>query len=71
MPISLPERTATAVGALTPREIVAELDKYVISQGKAKRAVAIALRNRMRRQRLSPDSSAAGSLRGALWSLVR
>ena len=38
--------------ALTPREIVAELDKYVIGQAKAKRAVAIALRNRMRRQRL-------------------
>jgi len=55
MPISLPERTATSVGALTPREIVTELDKYVIGQGKAKRAVAIALRNRMRRQRLSPE----------------
>jgi ATP-dependent HslUV protease ATP-binding subunit HslU len=55
MPISLPERTVTAVGALTPREIVAELDKYVIGQAKAKRAVAIALRNRMRRQRLSAD----------------
>ena len=40
---------------MTPREIVAELDKYVIGQGKAKRAVAIALRNRMRRQRLAPD----------------
>jgi ATP-dependent HslUV protease ATP-binding subunit HslU len=43
------------VGSLTPRQIVAELDKYVIGQGKAKRAVAIALRNRMRRQRLAPD----------------
>jgi ATP-dependent HslUV protease ATP-binding subunit HslU len=43
------------VGSLTPRQIVAELDKFVIGQGKAKRAVAIALRNRMRRQRLSPD----------------
>jgi ATP-dependent HslUV protease ATP-binding subunit HslU len=40
---------------LTPRQIVAELDKFVIGQAKAKRAVAIALRNRMRRQRLSPD----------------
>jgi ATP-dependent HslUV protease ATP-binding subunit HslU len=40
---------------MTPREIVAELDKYVIGQAKAKRAVAIALRNRIRRQRLSPD----------------
>ena len=53
MPISLPERTITAVDALTPREVVAELDKYVIGQAKAKRAVAIALRNRIRRQRLS------------------
>jgi ATP-dependent HslUV protease ATP-binding subunit HslU len=55
MAIFLPERTATAVGALTPREIVAELDKYVIGQAKAKRAVAIALRNRLRRQRLPDD----------------
>jgi ATP-dependent HslUV protease ATP-binding subunit HslU len=43
------------VGSLTPRQIVAELDKFVIGQAKAKRAVAIALRNRMRRQRLPPD----------------
>src|SRR5687768_8177341 len=55
MAISLPERTLTAAGSLTPREIVAELDKYVIGQAKAKRAVAIALRNRMRRQRLSSE----------------
>ncbi len=40
---------------LTPRQIVEELDKYVIGQHKAKRAVAIALRNRWRRQRLSED----------------
>ncbi|HEV2279476.1 MAG TPA: ATP-dependent protease ATPase subunit HslU [Acidobacteriaceae bacterium] len=40
---------------LTPREIVAELDKYVVGQKAAKRAVAIALRNRMRRQKLSPE----------------
>jgi ATP-dependent HslUV protease ATP-binding subunit HslU len=53
--ISLPERTASAVGTLTPREIVAELDKYVVGQARAKRAVAIALRNRVRRQRLAPD----------------
>ncbi|MGA2762798.1 MAG: ATP-dependent protease ATPase subunit HslU [Spirochaetia bacterium] len=40
---------------LTPREIVAELDKYIIGQDKAKKAVAIALRNRTRRQRLPED----------------
>jgi ATP-dependent HslUV protease ATP-binding subunit HslU len=39
---------------LTPREIVAELDKHVIGQAEAKRAVAIALRNRIRRQKLPP-----------------
>jgi len=55
MTITLPERTTSAVRAFTPREIVAELDKYVIGQAKAKRAVAIALRNRMRRQRLSSE----------------
>src|SRR6187401_20990 len=40
---------------LTPREIVRELDKYVIGQAAAKRAVAIALRNRVRRQKLAAD----------------
>jgi ATP-dependent HslUV protease ATP-binding subunit HslU len=40
---------------LTPREIVLELDKYVIGQAAAKRAVAIALRNRIRRQKLPPE----------------
>ncbi len=40
---------------LTPREIVAELDKHVVGQKDAKRSVAIALRNRMRRQKLSPE----------------
>jgi ATP-dependent HslUV protease ATP-binding subunit HslU len=55
MSISLPERTASAIDALTPREIVAELDKYVVGQAKAKRAVAIALRNRLRRQKLPPE----------------
>jgi ATP-dependent HslUV protease ATP-binding subunit HslU len=55
MAIFLPERTVTAATSLTPREIVAELDKHVIGQAKAKRAVAIALRNRIRRQRLPPD----------------
>ena len=55
MPIILPESTATTIDALTPRQIVAELDKYVVGQKNAKRAVAIALRNRMRRQKLAPD----------------
>ncbi len=41
--------------SLTPREIVAELDKYIVGQAKAKRAVAIALRNRLRRQKLPPE----------------
>ncbi|MBN1256900.1 MAG: ATP-dependent protease ATPase subunit HslU [Planctomycetes bacterium] len=40
---------------MTPREIVAELDKYVISQDEAKRAVAIAIRNRWRRRQLEPE----------------
>ncbi len=40
---------------LSPREIVRELDKYVIGQAEAKRAVAIALRNRIRRQKLDPE----------------
>jgi ATP-dependent HslUV protease ATP-binding subunit HslU len=53
--IRLPERTTTAAEALTPREIVAELDKYVVGQNAAKRAVSIALRNRMRRQKLTPE----------------
>jgi ATP-dependent HslUV protease ATP-binding subunit HslU len=67
MPIYLPESLASpaptepeapvepSVDTLTPRQIVAELDKYVISQAQAKRAVAVALRNRMRRQKLSPE----------------
>ena len=46
---------APLLDELTPREIVAELDKYVIGQADAKKAVAIALRNRIRRQRLDPE----------------
>jgi ATP-dependent HslUV protease ATP-binding subunit HslU len=53
--IHLPERTQTSTDALTPRQIVIELDKHVVGQHKAKRAVAIALRNRMRRQKLPPE----------------
>ena len=55
MAIYLPETTQTSTESLTPREIVAELDKYVVGQAAAKRAVAIALRNRMRRQKLAPE----------------
>src|SRR5271155_1420111 len=58
MAIYLPataEEPAAALDELTPREIVTELDKYVIGQNAATRAVAIALRNRMRRQKLPPD----------------
>jgi ATP-dependent HslUV protease ATP-binding subunit HslU len=40
---------------LTPREIVVELDKYIVGQNAAKKAVAIALRNRVRRQKLQPE----------------
>jgi len=61
MVIYLPQHGAHADGEaplldeLTPREIVRELDKYVIGQADAKKAVAIALRNRVRRQKLDPD----------------
>jgi len=58
MAIYLPstaEEEQLALDELTPREIVAELDKHVIGQNDAKRAVAIALRNRMRRQKLPAD----------------
>jgi ATP-dependent HslUV protease ATP-binding subunit HslU len=51
------EAQAPTASARTPREIVAELDKYVIGQKRAKKAVAIALRNRWRRQRLSAEMS--------------
>src|SRR3954469_20739860 len=55
MPIYLPESAASSVQSLTPRQIVIELDKYVVGQHQAKRAVAIALRNRMRRRKLPAD----------------
>src|SRR5690349_13529122 len=44
-----------ALDDLTPRQIVEELDKYVVGQAAAKRAVAVALRNRIRRQKLPPE----------------
>lgn len=49
-PVSLP----ASLDDLTPRQIVAELDKFIVGQAQAKRAVAIALRNRWRRQQLDP-----------------
>jgi ATP-dependent HslUV protease ATP-binding subunit HslU len=58
MAIYLPasaEEQDVALDELTPREIVTELDKHVVGQKAAKRAVAIALRNRQRRQKLPPD----------------
>jgi ATP-dependent HslUV protease ATP-binding subunit HslU len=55
VPILRPETTQSSAGTLTPRQIVAELDKHVVGQAAAKRAVAIALRNRMRRQKLAPE----------------
>jgi ATP-dependent HslUV protease ATP-binding subunit HslU len=58
MAIYLPasaEEQDVSLDELTPREIVAELDKHVVGQRAAKRAVAIALRNRQRRQKLPPD----------------
>ena len=73
MAIFLPERTASAIDTLTPRQIVTELDKFVVGQAKAKRAVAIALRNRIRRQRLSPEIAEELGLsetKGALVSKV-
>ena len=65
MPIYLPASLREGPGqapppadALTPRQIVAELDLYVVGQGAAKRKVAVALRNRIRRQRLPPEDAA-------------
>ena len=58
MAIFLPgkaEDQALSLDEMTPREVVAELDKYVVGQAAAKRAVAVALRNRTRRQKLPPD----------------
>ena len=46
---------AALVSSLSPREIVSELDRFVVGQNKAKRAVAVALRNRWRRQALKGE----------------
>ncbi|HEX4769635.1 MAG TPA: ATP-dependent protease ATPase subunit HslU [Bryobacteraceae bacterium] len=58
MVIYLPQQSSDEtplLDELTPREIVAELDKHVVGQADAKRSVAIALRNRVRRQKLDPE----------------
>jgi len=55
MPGETTEQPASEAADLTPKQIVAELDKYVVGQRSAKRAVAIALRNRTRRLKLSPE----------------
>lgn len=55
LPSQSTEQRPPPLDELTPREIVRELDKYVIGQAGAKRAVAIALRNRIRRQKLEPE----------------
>src|SRR5262249_22055037 len=60
LPVPAPGATpdteeAISLDEMTPREIVLELDKYVVGQTAAKRAVAIAVRNRVRRQKLAPD----------------
>src|SRR3954453_22541802 len=44
-----------SIVSMTPHQIVAELDKYIVGQDAAKRAVAVAIRNRWRRQQLAPD----------------
>jgi hypothetical protein len=49
------DKRLPSLDSLTPRQIVNELDRYVIGQRDAKRMVAIALRNRWRRQQLSPE----------------
>ena len=49
------DKETSKVSALSPREIVSELDRFVVGQKNAKRAVAIALRNRWRRQALEGD----------------
>src|SRR5213594_1229673 len=49
------EEQEARLDEMTPRQIVAELDKHVVGQRAAKRAVAIALRNRVRRKKLAPD----------------
>ncbi|MFD0846843.1 ATP-dependent protease ATPase subunit HslU [Sphingosinicella xenopeptidilytica] len=55
MNVEAPIRPAEAISALTPKAVVAALDRYIVGQNDAKRAVAVALRNRWRRQQLPED----------------
>ena len=50
----MPDRETTS-NEMTPREVVKALDRYIVGQADAKRAVAVAIRNRWRRQQLSSD----------------
>src|SRR5258706_15170072 len=52
---SSPKEEPRTMPMFTPREIVGELDRYIVGQNKAKRMVAIALRNRWRRQQVQPE----------------
>jgi ATP-dependent HslUV protease ATP-binding subunit HslU len=53
--LPIPDSWRQIVANLTPREIVQELDRYIVGQDAAKRAVAVAIRNRWRRQQLAPE----------------
>src|SRR5207244_12526285 len=53
--VALTDSTSSPTPVMTPREIVSELDRYIVGQREAKRAVAIALRNRWRRQLVPED----------------
>ena len=55
LPEAVTEETIPSLDEMSPREIVRELDKYVVGQNAAKRAVAVAVRNRVRRQKLPPE----------------
>ena len=55
LPLNPPQPSVSAATELTPLAIVAELDRFIVGQQDAKRAVAIALRNRWRRQQVEDD----------------
>ncbi|MCK5483558.1 MAG: HslU--HslV peptidase ATPase subunit, partial [Gemmatimonadetes bacterium] len=55
MTAQLTKEESSDFASLTPRKVVEELDKYIVGQDEAKKAVAIALRNRWRRQHVEPD----------------